>query len=174
MSAGANGSYYFDFPVGSGSVNYVMLNDTAVLSKAVTANITVSTTGNPTFQYQLGDPSNTCVYPAHTRFMIQEKGDNFTGQGAYEFYRWWSIDPHSYELKAGSATLSAPVTDPSQWISVFGKAGNASAAATAGFTQALHNMAQVGFVFGGGCFYGHGVQVTGGTARFIINSFGAT
>jgi hypothetical protein len=29
----------------------------------------------------------------------------------------------------------------------------------------------VGFSFGGGCFYGHGVRVSGGGARFALTSY---
>jgi hypothetical protein len=35
----------------------------------------------------------------------------------------------------------------------------------------LGNLGNVGFVFGGGCFYGHGVNVIGGSARFLTTSY---
>jgi hypothetical protein len=44
-------------------------------------------------------------------------------------------------------------------------------AAAAGFRQAIANLANVGFSFGGGCFYGHGVHVSGAIARFAIANF---
>jgi hypothetical protein len=40
-----------------------------------------------------------------------------------------------------------------------------------GFKQAMANLGNVGFSFGGGCFYGHGVRVSGGGARFGITSY---
>jgi hypothetical protein len=69
------------------------------------------------------------------------------------------------------AFLSAPLTDLSQWTSVFGVKANGSAAAKAGFEQAIANLGSVGFSFGGGCFYGHGVRVSGGGARFAVNGY---
>jgi hypothetical protein len=41
----------------------------------------------------------------------------------------------------------------------------------AGFKQAITNLENVGFSFGGGCFYGHGVRVSGGGARFALTSY---
>jgi hypothetical protein len=76
----------------------------------------------------------------------------------------------AYELAAGSADLTAPLT-PDQWTSVFGKKGDYSSPAEVGFAQALQNLANVGFVFGGGCYYGHGVNVSGGTARFTLKEY---
>jgi hypothetical protein len=66
--------------------------------------------------------------------------------------------------------LSASLTDLSQWTSVFGEKANESATATAGFKQAMANLGSVGFSFGGGCFYGHGVHVSGGDVRFAVRS----
>jgi len=51
---------------------------------------------------------------------------------------------------------------------VFGKRGDYDDAAMEGFLGALQHLNRVGFVFGGGCFYGHGVNVIRGTARFIL------
>jgi hypothetical protein len=73
-------------------------------------------------------------------------------------------------LAPGAANLSASLTDLSQWASVFGERANASAAAAVGFKQAIANLGNVGFAFGGGCFYGHGVPVSGGGARFAITN----
>ena len=35
----------------------------------------------------------------------------------------------------------------------------------------LKNMGHIGVTFGGGCFFGHGVNVSGGAARFIMTRF---
>jgi hypothetical protein len=65
--------------------------------------------------------------------------------------------------------LTANLDDPTQWVSVFGQA------ASDGFEKELHaaqvHMDNIGFTFGGGCFFGHGVFVTGGTATFQATSF---
>ena len=57
---------------------------------------------------------------------------------------------------------------PDQWSSVYGKTGNYDATALAGFRDALANLGHIGMTFGGGCFFGHGVNVSGGTARFVL------
>ena len=170
------GGWYFDFPAPSCggadvcSVHYVStpVRMSVTTSGHVNAVFQVTTTGMPVFHYQL-NPNNTCDYPAHARFYLQRMGDNLSGQGKYEFYRWFSNDV-AYKLAAGDANLTAALT-PDQWTSVFGKRGDYDFVAGAGFVQALHNLAHVGFVFGGGCYYGHGVNVSGGTARFVLRGY---
>jgi hypothetical protein len=80
------------------------------------------------------------------------------------------VEP-AYQLAPGRASLRASLTDLIQWTSVFGEKANASAAATAGFKQAMANLGHVGFSFGGGCFYGHGVRASGGGVRFAVTSY---
>ena len=163
------GGWYFDFPSAPGSVHYVTAAVNMIASRSVSASIEITTTGTPTFEYAL-EANNTCVTPAHVRFLLQEKGDDLTGAGGKQYYRWFSISA-AYELAAGSTTLTAQLSDLSQWLSVFGERADASAAATAGFKQAMNNLGAVGFSFGGGCFYGHGVRVSGGGARFAVTSY---
>jgi hypothetical protein len=71
-------------------------------------------------------------------------------------------------LKAGDNQTISCVINPANWASVFGENGAHSAAAQAGFAQAVRNVAYVGFTFGGS-FCGHGVWTTSGVARFPIN-----
>jgi hypothetical protein len=168
-SARASGGWYFDFPSAPGSVHYVTAAVNMIASKSISASIEVTTTGTPKFEYAL-EANNTCVKPAQVRFLLQEKGDNLSGVGGKQFYRWFSINA-AYELAPGSTTLTAQVSDLSQWLSVFGERADASAAATAGFKQAMNNLGAVGFSFGGGCFYGHGVRLSGGAARFTVTSY---
>jgi hypothetical protein len=170
------GAWYFDFPApncGAAevcSVHYVStpVRMSVTTSGHVTAVFQITTTGTTVFNYKL-NPNNTCDYPAHVRFYLQRRGDNLSGRGEYEFYRWFSNDV-AYELGAGSTNLTAPLT-PDQWTSVFGKKGDYNPAAKFGFVQALQNLGTIGFVFGGGCFYGHGVNVSGGTARFALKEY---
>jgi len=168
--------WYFDFPAPSCgradvcSVHYVStpVSMSVTTSGHVNAVFQITTSGTPIFNYRL-KPNNTCDYPAHARFYLQRKRDDLSGRGEYEFYRWFSNDV-AYELAAGSANLTAALT-PDQWTSVFGKKGDYHSAAKLGFAVALQDLANVGFVFGGGCFYGHGVNVSGGTARFMLEKY---
>jgi len=54
---------------------------------------------------------------------------------------------------------------------MYGKSGDDDATALAGFQDALGNLGRVGMTFGGGCFFGHGVNVSGETARFALISY---
>ena len=40
-----------------------------------------------------------------------------------------------------------------------------------GFKELLGKMGNIGLTFGGGCFFGHGVNVSGGSAKFIVTGF---
>jgi hypothetical protein len=163
------GGWYFDFPTAPNSVHYVLAAVSIAASSSVDASILITTTETPVFVYNL-QPDNTCVYPAHVRFLLQEKGDDLSGRNGKEYFRWFS-NSAAYQLGPGRADLSASLTDFSQWTSVFGEKANASAAATAGFKQAMANLGNVGFAFGGGCYYGHGVRVSDGGARFAVISY---
>jgi hypothetical protein len=163
------GGWYFDFPTDPNSVHYVIAAVSMAAASDVEANISVTTTGTPMFVYNL-QPDNTCVYPAHVRFLLQQKGDDLSGTNGKQYFRWWS-NSVAYQLAPGQANLRASLTDPTHWTSVLGEKANGSAAATAGFKKAIANLGNVGFSFGGGCFYGHGVRVSGGGARFAVTSY---
>jgi hypothetical protein len=172
----ADGGWYFDFPparcgkANICSVHYVStpLKMSAATNGHVTATFQITSTGLPIFNYQLS-PDNTCDHPAHVRLYLQRTGDDLSGRGEYEFYRWFS-NTVAYRLAAGNAQLTAALR-PSEWTSVFGKKGDYDDAASMRFVEVLRNLGRVGFVFGGGCFYGHGVNVTGGTARFAVSHY---
>jgi uncharacterized membrane protein YedE/YeeE len=51
---------------------------------------------------------------------------------------------------------------------VFGKKGEI---AREEFSLALEDVENIGMTFGGGCFFGHGVNVTGGQASFAVTEF---
>lgn len=167
----AGGGWYFDFPSGSNSsVHYVLAAVNMAASNSVHASIAVTpTTGKPVFVYNL-ERTNTCINPARVRFLLQEKGDDLLGRNGKQYFRWWS-NSVAYELAPGAAELSASLTNLSQWESVFGEKADASTSARAGFKRAIARLGNVGFAFGGGCFYGHGVRVSGGAARFAVAGY---
>jgi hypothetical protein len=96
------------------------------------------------------------------RLFLQQRGDTLTAQEPYK--RWWSV-PY-VELHEGESTLSVAVS-PDQWTSVFGQGG---AEVPNEFSTAISKLGNVGFTFGG-TFAGHGVFVTGGSARFGLKEF---
>jgi hypothetical protein len=177
----AGTGWYFDFPADCAidptlgykpcSVNYLVTGFGGAIThgKTISMNYEIDLTGSPIFNYII-NPDNTCGSgsPGTVRLYFQQVGDNLSGNGAYEFYRWFSTPA---TLAPGSNTLSV-VLAGANWISVYGKVGNDPTAAT-GFAAAIADIGHIGMVFGGGCFASHGVNIQGsGTARFTVNSYG--
>lgn len=158
--------WQFIFPDAK-SVGYLTTTERPTsASESMTAVIAVATTGSPLFEYRT-EPENTCDTPATVRLFFQRRGDDLSGVGAFEFYRWWSTSA-AYRLGPGLVTLVGDLRDASQWTSVLGRNGAANEPM---FRAALADLGSVGFTFGGGCFYGHGVYVIPGTGRA---AFGVT
>jgi hypothetical protein len=168
----ATGALTFEFPVipdfvvgtDQGSVNYLEAVRQQPLPAGGWLSITLEVipTGPVVFNYS-NEPDNTCIFDAHARPIIDTGGN-----GQYD--RWWS-NSIAYDLTTGgTVTLTIPLA-PDHWSSVFGLVGTANAQAQAGFTAALQNVQYLGLTFGGGCFYGHGVSVSGGTAQFRLINF---
>ena len=107
---------------------------------------------------------NTCIAPATVRPFLLAHDD-----WSSEYGRWWS-NPIAYELTAGSTTLTVPLTSDA-WSDVNGRFGNYDAATAAAFNDAITHMTKVGLTFGGGCFFGHGVSVSNGTANFYLTDY---
>lgn len=158
-------------PVGSRSAHVDYLTSNQALPPLTSASVlmvdgSVTTTGAPVFDYAF-EASNTCVFPAHARLILLVKN----WQTAGEYGRWWS-NPTSFQLAAGPFGLTVPLNpDLNQWSDVYGHHIADSPEARAGFLAALKNAAALGVTFGGGCFFGHGVAVTGGTAQFTLTGY---
>lgn len=174
-----NGGVVFDWPQMPENVTYVGVRSRFNIDSKhyVTFTGQLLTSGNPVFDYNTEPGYNTCVFPAHARAYLEQKG----WANGDEFYRWWSQDvivngvvtqPASVLLAAPSKSFSVtiPLT-PDRWSSVFGKYGNSSPQALAGWHRALKNLVWIGFSLGGGCFFGHGVGIDNGSAQFIVTSY---
>src|SRR5262249_12384882 len=126
--------------------------------------LTVETTGTPVFHYR-GEPD--CPgNPPSVRPFFWAHNDNFQ-DGA----RWWANDAW-YELRAGSepATMVIPL-DPAHFRGVKGEMANESSQTLHKWESALNDISSIGVTFGGGCNFGHGIYVTGGTARFTLRYY---
>jgi hypothetical protein len=153
----------FEFP-SNGSVHYLFAPSTlAILRGTLVMSIRVTITGAPTF-ISLDPITPTCVIPVSVRPFIWA---NENGEGTYD--RWWS-NPRAISLAAGSSTVAVPL-QPEFWSSVNGAFGNGESAARNGFARALLNVSRLGLTFGGGCSFGHGVRVQGGTASFALTEY---
>lgn len=100
--------------------------------------------------------------PARIRLHIQRKGDDWSGSGSMQHYRFWSV-PYADLTYGKDQTLEATI-DYSQWTGVYGQT-NAD-----GFQSAVKNCSRMGVTFGGQ-LAGHGVRVRKGSARFIMRRF---
>jgi hypothetical protein len=168
--APAGGGLAFNFPNEDGTnprVDYFWTGQTKPIAGNISATFQVVTSSPAVvFNYNF-EPGNTCVYPAHVRLILARNDWAATGKKTpadYQNTRWWS-NPIAAELVGGSTVqLNVPLA-PEQWSNIYGETGTAE---PAGFNQALAKPGMVGFSFGGGCFFGHGVNVSGGTAEFIV------
>ena len=159
--------WFLDFPtVASGrNVGYVMeaMPFRYIAGSALEARFTLVTEGPVVFDHRTA-PNNTSDFPAHVRFLLQNGPISLDAHG-----RWWS-NPIAVKLQPGSFTLRVPL-DPGQWSNVWGQVGDLDDSTRAGFAHVLANISEMGFTFGGGFFFGHGVRVSGGSARFILTGF---
>ncbi len=153
----------FDFP-STGSMHYLYTPSAlAVVRGTVVATVRITTAGPVVFN-SLDPITASCSIPAAVRPFFWA---NDSGNGTYD--RWWS-NPRSFPLADGSATISVPLL-PEFWSSVNGQFGNADSATRYGFAKALLNVTRLGLTFGGGCSFGHGISVRGGTAQFRLTGY---
>jgi hypothetical protein len=166
-----NSALTFDFPQYPNGdwVNYldVQYGNNLDISKSsyLTMTIRVTTTGAPNFRYD-SNPDNTCSFPAHVRpyFAVSQSNPEYNSTG-----RWWS-NPVAYQLAAGTVTLTIPLT-PDSWSDVNGQFGNLNTTTISRFAATKAGVREIGMTFGGGCFFGHGVSVENGTAKFELLSY---
>jgi hypothetical protein len=162
-NSGSN-ALVFDFPE-TGSMHYLYTaSPRPDIRGTVEVSVRVATTGPVVFR-SLEPPSASCTIPLSVRpfFWANQNGNG-------EFDRWWS-NPRAFTLAAGAATISVPLT-PALWSSVNGKFGNADSFANFGFERAILNVSRLGLTFGGGCSFGHGINIQGGRAEFTLAGYG--
>ena len=166
----AAAGWKFAFPTTPNSVHYVVAPTNLTLNTAqrVTADMTITGT-KPVFE-ETATPGQSCVGPPAVRLFVQQQGDDLSGTGASTYARWWS-NPAAIDLVPGTFVLGATL-DPNSWSGIFGEQGGSSAAATAGFRTAIAHIGNIGVTFGG-CFFGHGADLTSGSATFNMKGFAA-
>jgi hypothetical protein len=159
-------AWSFDFPqANSGEVDGVFQYLSGpIMATKLSSRITVETTGAVVFDGKT-EPTNYGNAPASARFRM-------AGTRAVEFATWWS-NPLCWLLQPSDGQLVVPLV-PSQWSNDNGKMGDSTATLIERFQKTLVCAAQVGIVFGGGDFFGHGVRITGGTARFTAENITLT
>jgi hypothetical protein len=166
----AHGSgWAFDFPIGSNcsakngcpGVHYITTKYiTPIPAHAVlTLSFKIEADSSSVFNFKLEKDNNCDGPPASVRAILQRADDDLYGASN----RFWS-NPTSVVLAPGEHTMTVELS-PDQWTNVEGERSES------GFAEMLKNMGNIGVTFGGGCFFGHGVNVSGGGARFIMTRF---
>lgn len=147
----------FIFPHQDG-VHYLTMAPGSGLFGTATLTFSVDPPAAPLVEVQPCSGSRPLV-----RLYFQRQGDNLSGAGEYEFYRWWSAGAPL----DGSANVLSAAFVPEQWTSVYGKPGSDNPAA---FAAALAAPARLGMTFGG-CFAGHGVYDAGSGATTFVYGY---
>jgi hypothetical protein len=156
-----DGIWYFTFPtVVNSSVNYITKDTTPVTSNE-TVTMVFRVDYDPTTVFNF-DPSE-CATPASVYLMLQRRDDDMQSDD----YRWWSVHTPLQQGSGNVITVSVPL-QPAYWTNLYGQPGSTR---TDGFNAALANLAHIGMTFGGGCSAGHGINVSGGKAKFTLISY---
>jgi hypothetical protein len=145
----------------SSEIDYVTRSYTKVIEKGrtLTMMFEIVASADAVWNHKT-EGSNTCSNPkASVRFILQKRRDNLDSANG----RFWS-NPGSVVLANGRYTLSVPLIS-NYWTNVDGQRSER------GFSSVLGKLGHVGITFGGGCFFGHGVNLERGTAKFIMRGF---
>jgi hypothetical protein len=148
----------FDFPLTPGSVHYVTSRYGSLAGKS-----------HIVMRYRIEADANTQFAPPccpgflsiGPTMYFQQRGDDWNTDGK----RWWATFKTTMPIKPGEYELDIPLDGP--WTSVFSMS---AAKNPQQFMTAKMYADRVGFTFGGGDGYGHGVYATG-QARFVVTSF---
>lgn len=156
-------SWYFTIPKDTGEVDYVLCDhNQPITAEFIKMEGLIEADSKVEFDYKTEGNNQGEGNPPQFRVLLYRNMN-----GTYD--RWWS-NPLAVNLKPGKFSLSVPLTSDN-FSSVNGAMGNSSAAAEAGFKQTLSNPFAIGITFGGGYFFGHGIKVRNGSAKFKMNKF---
>jgi hypothetical protein len=155
-SADPAGAWSFAFPSAAGGhVNYVQtpFNATTTLHN-VTLTFRIESNAP---QYKVIDPSDTL--PATVHLFFEQQNDDLADPNG----RWWATWS-KYDLGSqdnSTIRFVIPVT-PDQWSNVDGQRD------TNAFYAALANIGWIGITCGGQSFFGHGVALDSGSAKYVL------
>lgn len=118
-------------------------------------------------------PASVPEQPSIITLYVQRRGDDWTGKGDYNFYRWYATSRFVSPIVAGEHEITASLV-VDLWTAVQG--GSSFITDDQGrtfrdgqFADALANADRVGFVLGGGTGFGHGVRATGPATITIVS-----
>ena len=173
LSTNGAGEPAITFPAANGSANMLTKNWAGgEIGMTLSVTIEVQTTGAPVFQLAQG-PEPTCRTPPSTRPYL-EHVDWTSMPPAHSYMRWWSRQGFIPLAAAGVFSIEVPLT-PDRWSGVSGQLATQDASSVSWFNQIVTGrvISRAGLVFGGGCSYGHGLYVSGGSATLTVTQFEA-
>ncbi|HEX8223244.1 MAG TPA: hypothetical protein VF605_05460 [Allosphingosinicella sp.] len=155
------GGWHIDLPQAPGSVHYVTFRHGSLAGKRrIVLRYRLEMAPGVRLLAASDGKSGSMITP-----YFQRSGDNWSGRGRFEAYRWYATFATHTPIRPGTNEIVAPLDG--LWTAV-----ERSTARTApeAFQAAVAQADQVGFVLGGGDGYGHGVFATG-PARLIVIGF---
>lgn len=157
----ANGAWSIELPRAPGSVHYVTFPHGSLVGKQrIVMRYRIDLARGAEIR-----PITAPQLPSILTLYFQRGGDDWSGRGSFEAYRWYATFASHSPIVAGEHTLVAPLD--ANWTAV----GSSSARTNRrGFAAARAEAERVGFVLGGGDGYGHGVFATG-AARLTVLDF---
>jgi hypothetical protein len=157
----ANGAWSIELPRAPGSIHYVTFPYGTLSGKH-----------RMVMRYRIEAAQGVRILPVTApqlpsiiTLYFQRAGDNWTGTGRFEAYRWYATFASQSPIMPGEHVMVAPLDG--NWTAVETSSARTSRAA---FRDALAQADRVGFVLGGGDGYGHGVFATG-PARLVVTDF---
>ena len=158
IRGGRGGSMRIDLPEAPGSVHYVTFAHGSLAGKRrIVMHYRVELAPGAQI-VPLTDPR----LPSIITLYFQRGGDDWSGRGRYEGYRWYATFASQMPIAAGDHELVASLDG--NWTAVERSSARTDPQA---FAEAVAEADQVGFVLGGGDGYGHGVFATG-PARLTV------
>jgi hypothetical protein len=159
-SLDGEGAWSFEFPSSGtgGHLNYIQtpFNATTTLHNLIVTFRVESSAP----QYEVSDPGD--VLPATIHLFFERQGDDLTDRNG----RWWA-QAGGYNLGSQdneTITLTVPLT-ADHWTNVDGQTSARE------FPDALRHVGWIGLTCGGQFFWGHGVALGNGTAKFVLLNF---
>ena len=155
-----NGGWYIDLPQAPGSAHYVTFSHGSLAGKSrIVMRYRVEAAPGVRIV-----PRNFPQWTGSITPYFQRSGDNWTGRGRFETYRWYGTFA-TKALLPGEYEMVAPLN--AKWTAIETSSAQTSPRA---FHEAVVDADQVGFVMGGGDGFGHGVSATG-PARLVVLDF---
>lgn len=160
-----SGGWFIDLPQAGGKIGYVTMLTGSLAGKTM-VRMRFRVEAAPSVELQ---PMCCPALPSIFTLYFQRAGDDWFATSRTETYRWWATFASVMPVQLGRDCEIVARFDQN-WTAILTSHAYAGALVNPKFQDALRNATRVGFTFGGGDGYGHGVYATG-SARFVLLEF---